>query len=262
MPTPSPNPWAQGINVLINLAGLGYAYWASRGDAESLFTYQDAPAAVEFRQVQVLFDRTPGVGSAVERELFSLYILNITAGDVDNTWTTGDYTGIEGRLDAWWTAQKTFHTSALKLVGYKWYERALGVPQSGPAVRLTNRSVPGTAATDSLPAQVATSVTLETAHRKHWGRVYLPAHAEGGSDVYGRVLSSVVDAMALNVNNLFANLATDQTYPVVVRNDPDQLPAVKSPLELLTITGIHVDDVPDIIRRRRYQDVLYRKHYP
>lgn len=265
-PTPSPNPWVQGINILINAAALGYAYWESKGGAENIFDYQDAPATGPvYQQLQVLFDKTPGVGSAVERELFNVNLLNITSGDPDSTWTAGDFSGIEARFDTWWTAQKVYHSTSLKLAGYKWFQRQVGVVSAGASHRLTLRSVAATASQDSLPAQVATSITLETGHRKHWGRIYLPAHTELNSDVYGRCSVGYVDAVALNWNNLMANLGTDQIFPVIVRHDPagsTSSPPTKTPLELMTITGIHVDDVPDIIRRRRVQDVLYRKHYP
>lgn len=264
-PTPSPNPWVQGINILINLAALGYAYWDSKGGAENVFDYQDQPASVDYRQLQVLFDKNVSFTGAQERELFNINLVNLTAGDIDNTWTTADYTGVEARFNTWWTAQKTLHPASVALKGYKWYSRSIGVPQAGENIRLNTVTVPGTGAGDSLPPQIATSVTLETGHRKHWGRVYLPAHVEGNSDQYGRPSSSFVDACALNFNNLMAGLSTDQTFPVIVRNDPAAMagsPPAKIPLELMTITGLHVDDVADVIRRRRYQTVNYRRHYP
>src|SRR6186997_3090031 len=60
----------------------------------------------ELRRVTTLYDRIDDAGFDQDYAMTTLHLLNLTDGDPDSTWTTGDYTTVEGFLDAFWTTLK------------------------------------------------------------------------------------------------------------------------------------------------------------
>lgn len=184
----------------------------------------------------------------------SFDLVNFTSGDVDNTWITTDFTTFENAFDTFWTSVKPYVHSSHSLVEYRWYRMAFSdiddpkpfVP-SGTPVRSTAKAVPGTYTTTGAPYQVAMSVTEKTAWAKHWGRFYLPGVGAGNFSSDGRFTSAICTSVANATQALYNTLAAAQIYPAVPVTQIDKASA----RVLLGVNEIQVDDVPDVVRRRR-----------
>ena len=177
---------------------------------------------------------------------------NITAGALDDTWTAGDFTIVETALDAFWTTIKTKYASAFILSEYRWYRLGPGATPPEPTVRVTSRSVAGTGTGDSLPPQVSVNISLQTALRKRWGRIYLPPPVESVNNPSGNVTTSDVDVYAGAANTLETTLAANDFEWVVWSPTRERMYA---------INRIVTDNVFDIQRSRRYRKASYRKVY-
>jgi hypothetical protein len=102
-----------------------------------------------------------------------------------------------------------------------------------------------------LPLQVAMSVTFRTAIRKRWGRVYIPGWSTIANTAQGRWNGPYRDAVQTTFEAMPTGLPSGLTHVVAVAADDP--PASSTP-----VTAYVVDDVPDIIRRRRAEaNVVY-----
>jgi hypothetical protein len=109
----------------------------------------------------------------------------------------------------------------------------------------------------TMPFQVALSVTERTSIPKHWGRFYLPgfqAQAMETATGTGRWGSTTQATVANATATLYEDLASSGLVPVVVQVQRDKVYAPA----LNTVTEIVVDDIPDVIRRRRPKQVISR----
>jgi hypothetical protein len=93
------------------------------------------------------------------------------------------------------------------------------------------------------------SVTKRTAIPRHWGRVYVPGLTEGATATggTGRWNTGLVDGMGSAFHNFFDAMQT-AGFPVVVASTQTDKRLEGA---LLGITEVQVDDLPDVIRRRR-----------
>lgn len=108
-------------------------------------------------------------------------------------------------------------------------------------------------ATQMLPPQVACSITelLGPDSRRHWGRFYLPGLSSNTLAADGSFVSGSVTAIADAAEVLYDAWTTADYHPIVwVAGTPGFNP--------VQVVQIRVDSIPDIIRRRRYQDVNLR----
>jgi hypothetical protein len=167
---------------------------------------------------------------------------------------------IEGLLDTWFTAIKPWIFNTIQLREYQWRDFSADFPrgESGllkysPTWRTTPKGVFGSIAAGSeLPHQVASTFTETTCSRQHWGRAYLPGLGHIVLTSYGRFTTTFVDSLANTTRALF--------------NSAIALPAITNPwvwspryAGLLSVRELHVDDIPDVQRRRRDKQVSYRK---
>lgn len=205
-------------------------------------------AGVGVRRCVLHFDRTTWHTGSDDAEMHFDF-LNITGGDPDDTWTSGDYTTLEGHLDTWWGSVKPLVYSGVKLSAYDWYRYGPGVGSPNPAERVTSRSVAGTAGAPALPPQVACSITLRTGVRRSWGRTYLPGLASGVMDTPGTLASANVDTIAAATAALYSSANADD-FPMVVVSK--HLSAV------LSVEAVEVDNDLDVIRRRRWKTATYK----
>lgn len=250
---------------------LKYSKWLIKGLAEgyalleSLSEFSAQPDALddlEWRYVVLRFQRPTPSTTQEDYAQIGLNLINITGGDVDTSWTTGDYTTAEGFLDEWWTTVKAQIEADHKLVDYRWYRRQFNpVPDpnhrflsSGPPQRITVKNSAGTKVAGLLPPQAAMSITLKTAVPKHWGRFYMPGLSAAAIDGWGRWTSATMTAMANATAELVDDLQGADLQPVVAVTQVDKVlrPA------LLGVTSVQVDDVPDVIRRRRPRQAAVR----
>lgn len=104
-----------------------------------------------------------------------------------------------------------------------------------------------------LPPQVACSVTelLGPDSRKHWGRFYLPGIPASALELDGTYSATYVNSLAGLVNTMYDAWSTADYYPVVFVHGPPGFNPTR-------VTEVRVDNIPDIIRRRRYEQATLR----
>lgn len=146
-------------------------------------------------------------------------------------------------------AIKPYCNTRIKWRHLYWYEA--GLPPGTPSPRIDEHSitVDGTGSAP-IPPQISCSVTFRTAVRKNWGRFYIPGMALSTLGPNGEYTNATVDAICVAAAVL-TNRGGSQTETLTVwsptegtHHDPQQ---------------VEVDDVPDVIRSRRFSSTLYKK---
>jgi hypothetical protein len=227
-------------------------YWLGQGMvAGVVYSSQADPVQVGCAIATLHWSRTTPVGTREDLAACSFAIAKI-AGSNRNTPTVADLAGIETRLTTWWTAVKPSVSNQWTLVDYTWHFRNAAAARDGPAVKITTLSLPGTSAGNRGADQNACTVTLATASRRHWGRIYLGGCASSTNldSTYGRWTPTTCDAFATATDTLATNLLTDG-YALGVWS--------KRGLAFLDTYGVHVDNIVDIQRRRRAKQRSYIK---
>jgi hypothetical protein len=198
----------------------------------------------EARKVHVVFDRTGVGGTPEDVAVCTFHLVNVTDGEVDTTWTTGDYLAAEALFHAWWMDIRSLYTSSTSLREYRWYRSAPGLAQSGPPERIGTEGTPGSNTGAELPPQVAISVTEKTQRRKSWGRFYLPAPAYTTLGADGGVIgASAINQVHSATLTLYRDLVDADLHPVVFSK-----PAARA----LAVSALQVDDLYDVVRSRRW----------
>jgi hypothetical protein len=179
-------------------------------------------------------------------------VLNTTSGSPDDTWITADYTTCENAFHTFFSAVSTKVPTGHKLSFVSWHRVGTGVSKPNPAERVWTDPSPitGSGGTSVIP-QAACSITFRTGVRKSWGRTYLPVNDTFFLNM--RPTNANVDLVAGAANTLLTTLATADMHLVVVSK-----PLASS----LNVEQIEVDNVGDVIRRRRWKKQTYRKILP
>lgn len=259
MPLPATaNAW-KNLKTLIKQFGDiiipagAYLYELLDDDAEQ--------ADIAWMRLNLRYSRATPTGTSEDMAQFKVDVVNITGGAIDSTWTAGDFTAVEGALDTFTTALAARIESGHVLKEYRAYRmmfnpddpgvgnrsktNGFAYSQSGPPVWVKAKNVPGAFA-PAMPYQTACAVTLKTGWPRHWGRCYIPGVAIG-LDTYGRFGATGRQAIA----NAFFDLNDDLTgagfLPVVPITQVHNV-AFHG---LLGVNQFVVDDIPDVIRRRR-----------
>jgi len=122
---------------------------------------------------------------------------------------------------------------------------------TGPPARVHPVNVSGSSVATPLPYQAATSITFRTPVPKHWGRIYLPgmhsADLNASAPGAGRLANNVVTPIADSTASLVQELANKHFQLVVPTTQVDS----KFHVALQMVNQVVVDDIPDVIRRRR-----------
>jgi hypothetical protein len=214
----------------------------------------------ELRELTVNWERTPSVGVVQDRAMTTHHFLNITGGLPDASWITADYTAVETAFDTLWTNIKNKYSPAYKLAEYVWRAdgpafRPFGTSLA-PTLRRTARNVVGTSATEALPPQCAISVTETTSAkftvedvegvgtqlRNRWGRFYLPAITVDNV-TNGRITNSSAQTISDQVQTAYNACAAAGIFPVMYSPTTGHA---------WSVLEVHVDDIFDVIRSRRY----------
>jgi hypothetical protein len=219
--------------------------------AYSTVTTEDEISNLAFgRRCVLRFDRTSLIDDAIQTHVD---LVNVTAGSLDDTWTDADFLAVEARLDTFWGAIKSLVPGAVALAEYRWYRLGPGADPPEPAVRVTPRAlIAGTSGTSSLPHQVSPNISLRTAIRKRWGRMYLPPVTVTQVSTSGLIVSAAVDQIAAAANALEVGLAADDFDWIVYSPTRERGYAV---------SRIVVDNLFDIQRSRRLRRYTYSKTY-
>lgn len=235
---------------------------------DSTWFLMEFTSAYELRELSMKWTRNFPGKPPEDHALCTFHLLNRTAGLPDATWTTADYTTAEGLFDAYWTAIKDRYPAfGPVLAEYQWRPDGPAFKPFGaslqPTLRTTARSVAGTSTGDAmLPPQAAITVTevipstftvedvegVGTQVRNRWGRFYLPAPGST-SLADGRIAAATLTDIADATKTLYDGLVA-----------ADLLPVVYSPTtgHAWSVAEVHVDDVWDVIRSRRYRNTLAR----
>lgn len=244
-------PFTFGIRLLV---GQALSYWINHGGLSFFDAYREEPTFIG-RKMTLVFDRpAESFLSTRDTEMFSIALFKISATEPSPDWDDSDYEDVETVMTTWWGAVKTWFPDALKLEEIRWYQEGPEIVPPNPVVRTTSIAVAGTGGDAMCPPQVSTTVTMETPQRKYWGRVYLPAPITDAIDtndgVEGRWNHTFVDAMANDMQDALNDIGGLGIIPAVYS---------RAGLSFLAVTGVEVDDVPDIQRRRRFATTGYRK---
>jgi hypothetical protein len=199
--------------------------------------------------VQCVVDRT-ALATAEDDAVFTMHCRGMQASLPDDLFPIDDAGRVDfaTKLMAYWNAIKTNITSGYLLREINFYAlpAAAGEPM-GPPVKQVLPSLPGTGGTGEQAFQVACSVTFITDQRKTWGRFYLPGFIP--SVLVGGVwTNSVCDSIAAATHGLTSRSGNGACLTVWSRkqwthHDPQR---------------VQVDNIPDVIRRRRKSQPTYR----
>lgn len=243
---------------LLHLEGVDAVYHALDAYYDDADHVWDSTVPYPFRRVQVVFTRDDGDDVCVNTWDW----LNTTSDAIDYTWTDSDFTSLEGKLSTFYTALggsgPNIWAPGVHLYQYRWYR----MPSSGtaadpaPPVRITTPDVDIGGGLNALPHQCAITVTKQLPSKRHWGRVYLgPLNpnvlgtlSHSGS-LDGDKASDIADAAETLLTD-----ARDADYRMLVYD--------RAHMVGQGVTGVRVDNVIDIQRRRRQQVSITRAVRP
>jgi hypothetical protein len=123
---------------------------------------------------------------------------------------------------------------------------------TGPPIRIKQHGGAGTG-TGRFPFQVATSITLRTGWPKHWGRFYVPNPAYA-IDADGRIPATHRQFLADEVWDFKQEV---EAANFLIATPVSQVSRQKAH-GLLGVNAVVVDDIPDVIRRRRPKQAAAR----
>jgi len=197
----------------------------------------------EFNLVQAVFDRS-ALSLTEDVAVCTMHIRKHIAFAPDVGPITGtERTDFTNKFTTFFNAIKGNISAAIKLRELRYYDVPSGPGiDMGPAARVDTLNLVGTSGGNALPPQVALSVTFRTDVRKHWGRFYLPGLTVTQIGAAGRVNSATTAAVAAAAAPLCNRGGTGANLTVFSRlewRDHD-------------VTLVQVDDIADVIRRRRF----------
>lgn len=226
-----------------------------------LVSQPEAPDTLEWRRFVIKWTRLTPVGTVEDFAQFKLDLVNITSDELDVTWTDADYAAVKTPIQTFCTAQlpriagsQTF--SELRAYAMRFNpapDPARPFAETGSPRYVTTLTGTGSIA-NTLPYQVAPTVTFRTAWARHWGRIYLPTPPTTMIDTNGRLTSTYTTSTGTAAKTMLSSLHDAGFYPVVPVGQLDK----NSFHALLGITAVVVDDVPDIQRRRRAKQPAVR----
>lgn len=206
---------------------------------------------VGIRRVQWVISRvTERPGFAEDVAIMTMDFMKHVTGTPNDTWNAADFDAVEAHLDTYWSAIKNQINESHVLDQFRWYR--IGpkvVPPTQPS-RITEKNTAGTSTTSALPPQVAISVTEKTPVRRCWGRHYIPGATVTTIETPGVVLDATVDQICNAANAMYQATHDAGYWPVVYS---------KTRAKAFAIESVQVDDLYDVIRRRRFDRPSYKK---
>jgi hypothetical protein len=203
--------------------------------------------------VQVVFDRS-AMSASEDVAVITMHCRGVQAALPDSLFPLDDAgrDNFKTKLDTFFAYWASHSSPDYKITDYKFYALpdALGTPMGDPTKHYVV-SIPG-AAGPGPPPQVATSITFKTDKRKQWGRFYLPGISSSYYDSHGRMGASTCAALASQAHGLTSRSGNGGCLTVWSRtqwthHDPQV---------------IQVDDIPDVIRSRRFSAAITRATQP
>lgn len=209
------------------------------------------PPGIGVRRCQIVYHRDTYLPPQ-DAVTTHIDFLNLTNGDPDDTWTDQDFTGLEDVIKTMLTTLAPLTFSKVVARELRWYRVGPAILPPNPAIRVLPINIPGTGL-NSLPPQVAATVTLKTVPRRQWGRMYLPLGSVTAPGQDGRFTTGSVDTTANAVNAMFTAALSVDFHPVIYSKVRGKAYAIET---------VQVDDVPDVMRSRRFNEKTYAKILP
>ncbi len=248
-------------------ADLSTALSSESGRVADVATYT---GSFELRRLQVKFELLVG-GAVVDDARITTYdFLRLASGSPSDAWVAADFTAVENAFGTAWTTIKGYYSPNFRLAQYRWYKHGPSVVPPQEPVRVVDNLVVGTAVTSgAMPPQVALSCTELTSSRKSWGRVFWPGIANSAAsnsttDMTGRYSSAVLTAFANALDTYYEACRAASVMPVVFSPAKPSRPTAgggtlaATGARALTVDTIQVDDVPDVIRSRRFKSATLK----
>lgn len=211
------------------------------------------PTPSSWRHFQLVGEPV-GSTAASEKFVTTMDIANITGGAVDSTWNDADYATVWAALDELMTAWAANMPTTYRWVEVRSYVRMFNdysnpnpFVLSGPPERIIPTVRQGTSGAATQAPQVSITSTDRTPYARHWGRNYWPHPSSASCTPAGYVSPSVQTALATAVHSCYADLQAAEFFPVVPITMVGGIPT----RGLLTVNEVQVDDLFDVIRRRR-----------
>lgn len=221
----------------------------------------------ELRKLQLIWSVSDAATAQEDARVCTFHWAKLSGGAVVDTWVGADFTTMQNAILTWWGALAGAYQENVVLDRMKVYKAGPAIVPPQPPVYDADLNSPGLNATPKpMPPQVAISVTEISGTKRHWGRFYLPAPTSDWANDYGRITSGQQTAVADATDTFFTTMKTAGLEPVVYRaplparftraaeragaTEPN-IPARSG--SAWTVEKIQVDDVFDVIRRRRFK---------
>lgn len=201
--------------------------------------------------LKIVYDRTPVAGTedvAVTTHDFG--------SDQNHNLTLAEATAIMTAFNTFWLAIDDRIANNVRLREGRFYDGYNGDGSPGEVDFIIPSTLPGLSVAAMLPPQCACAITERTGQRRSWGRWYLPGLSTEVLSDDGRILGGIVTQFANAARDLYNAWATSVYQPIVWTKIPNVAPRVQ-----LEVDEIQVDDVVDIIRRRRWDTVINRTRH-
>jgi hypothetical protein len=234
-------------------------YWERQPMDADANVVNAGAAVVGANRLLLSWTRLVPSGLREDRAVFGIWLAKIVGGGLYSKLTLAELAPREAAVDTFVGALNLMQHSDWRCVEYAWFQVDENSPRDesgrsqlmGPAVRVVTKSLVGATGGNVIPHQVSSTITLRTASRRHWGRSYIGGFDTGRLTAqFGRWTTSTVDGLA-NAMNTLHDTWQDAGYQMGTYS-------LLKPA-FLTPKQIEVDDVPDIVRRRRAKQTNYRK---
>jgi hypothetical protein len=101
-----------------------------------------------------------------------------------------------------------------------------------------------------MPPQCAYTVTEQTKLRRHWGRIYVPLCVSSSLDTKARLNQTFLTRVRGYWQTFYEACYAADAVPVVVSHGRKSA---------FSIQRIQIDDIPDVMRSRRWRRTLIRE---
>src|SRR5262245_8771264 len=179
--------------------GANLSYWQGQSVYSDTQIIDVGPLQLGASRATMTWSRTTPAGT--QEDLVTInphFAVAPTPGAPTTILSNADKDNVANEMQTFCTSVAAKMTAQFTTANLVWHDIFAGDVFYGPADRITPIGVgPGLIANNRLPDQCALTITMKTASRRHWGRVYVPGVAFSQYDaVYGRPTNAMCDTLA------------------------------------------------------------------
>lgn len=240
-------------------------YWTSQTWHPDGNRLPFSPTVLHGSQMEVRFARTVPTGLREDLAMFTIhYAVEAGPGLPMTSLDASDAARVETSFATKWFGNVGVEIADdWSIKEYAWRHFGADFPlddngfsKPGPYWRIQPAALTGTGASARLPDQLALTTTFKTGSRTHWGRIYAGGFTTAAllDSKMGHPKTTLVDLLAQSMQVHFNDIHDDAriTFPLVWS---------AKYRGAMIIDELTVDDVFDVIRRRRAKQPSYRKTY-